>query len=545
MASSEKESTTAPVWAKAPRARMTVREWAAMRRCCCQVPGMAVPRGASGALGLVLMCMGAAVSVGCLLEGPPRGALGVLPVVVVICAGWLLLLTGADGTLWLWKRMERWLRARPPAEIGPDGICFQDGQRVPLRRLKAICRYTGCTVLVWGDWRHPRALIVKDSDCIDNGNIFWKNLRAAAPRAQFRYYEKMPSIVWRGLSTGLVLFLLVVLADLSFHYRLQITPTIALIRVETQRGQGPSLPPRPTPEPAPEHVPEPTPTPKPTPTPEPTLPPVPTPAATHPLLDDVKFDATVDARLTNDGLYFTWDGGQTVSRPAGAELVPAPLDEDTVVITEEVGAFLTSLDWGRGSWVVAHTTTDQGATWNDCELANFTDVPPVEEMHLGFLGADFGYAAVSSGSTPATGIGVGIYTTRDGGKSWQPCAAPLKNNLSHPVTSLLFIDEQTGVATLGTASDDPWPMVFLTQDGGQSWQQLTMPWDDPALTGQARDFLLAGEEVLWLDGATALTREEDAWTLTLTQAPEGRREAVFSASDPAGTWTLQQVRETG
>ena len=79
MASSEKESTTAPAWADAPRAKITAREWAAMRRCCCQVPGMALPRSALGALGLVLMCMGVAVSVGCLLEGPPRGASGVLP----------------------------------------------------------------------------------------------------------------------------------------------------------------------------------------------------------------------------------------------------------------------------------------------------------------------------------------------------------------------------------------------------------------------------------------------------------------------------------
>ena len=54
MASSEKESTTAPAWADAPRARRTTGEWAALRACCCRLPGMANLCAAGVAGGLAL-----------------------------------------------------------------------------------------------------------------------------------------------------------------------------------------------------------------------------------------------------------------------------------------------------------------------------------------------------------------------------------------------------------------------------------------------------------------------------------------------------------
>ena len=206
MESSEKESTTAPVWADAPRSRRTTGEWAALRACCCRLPGMANLCAAGVAGGLALAGLGVLLALACLLEGPQQYDLRPLAAVVAVMAGGDLVAYSADGAFWF-RRTLHWLADRPPAKVRPDGIHFYGRNPVPLRRLKVVCRYEDRMVLAWGDWRAPRALILTDLNCEGGLESLWRRLQMAAPEARFLRRGRLPSFWLQWVLPSIVMML--------------------------------------------------------------------------------------------------------------------------------------------------------------------------------------------------------------------------------------------------------------------------------------------------------------------------------------------------
>lgn len=254
------------------------------------------------------------------------------------------------------------------------------------------------------------------------------------------------------------------------------------------------------------------------------------------------FSGMIDHKICTNGVFFTWDGGTTCSHPVdGSAGIYTEEDLGPCIQTEGIGAFLITTRNQDRQEVVLHLTHDQGASWQEVPLAVFDGVHDVSQRSLGFLGDAFGWYGFCTDWSMGTGMGMAIGTTRDGGATWQSCALPGESQ-SELLSGVVFCDEQTAVATRCSQFESGWIDVFVSQDGGASWQQATMPWDDESLTDEDRMSLFADRELYWLNKAADLRDLGDHWLLTLTQAPDGRREATFLADSLTGPWTLQDVR---
>ena len=255
------------------------------------------------------------------------------------------------------------------------------------------------------------------------------------------------------------------------------------------------------------------------------------------------FSGEKDYTVRTDGVYFTWDGGATFSKAMeGSEEVRTTDDIQPCVMTDNLGAFLTTTRNNEVQQVTLHLTRDRGASWQEVPLEEFEGVHDVSQRSLGFLDDTFGWYGVCTDWSMGTGMGMAIGVTRDGGVSWEHCALPGESQ-SELLSGVVFYDEQTAVATRCSQFESGWIDVFVSRDGGASWQQAKMPWDNDSLTDEERMTLLADRELYWLNKVDRLEKTDGGWRLTLTQAPGGHQEATFTADSLTGPWALEEVRD--
>jgi len=129
----------------------------------------------------------------------------------------------------------------------------------------------------------------------------------------------------------------------------------------------------------------------------------------------------------------------------------------------------TSTGWVTGTVTVndlawLYVTHDAGSTWNQQTLPLPSGVPSAQLSIISptFFSATDGILPVTfSDLVTGSGIATDIYTTHDGGSSWQS-STPV-----HAALSILdVLDMQHGWATDGT-------MLYSTSDGGQHWTKLS------------------------------------------------------------------------
>lgn len=128
------------------------------------------------------------------------------------------------------------------------------------------------------------------------------------------------------------------------------------------------------------------------------------------------------------------------------------------------------LDQNRG-WLVSqhpltgevliHQTEDGGANWVDTVLlpANLDYGPITSSVYIDMLNEKTGWVVAKQSSSTNFSLGK-LFRTEDGGETWQELTAPL----GEPVK---FVDENKGWMAGSPSGDE----LFFTQDGGQSWQK--------------------------------------------------------------------------
>lgn len=244
------------------------------------------------------------------------------------------------------------------------------------------------------------------------------------------------------------------------------------------------------------------------------------------------FSDTVSCAVTTGGLFFTWDGGVTTSNPLDGNScasygITDVSDIQPLVLRENGAAFL--LDMGDNNvWV--YTTNDRGQTWNSDQLFWYRDVRNVSDKVLNFVDDSFGYASISTEYSPGAGIAVVLYTTQDGGVTWQEKTVPTpENDRERAINGLSFADSQNGIASLESGQENNWPYLFATTDGGESWQPITAPWDDT--------------DVGWLRCIDSLTNTDGRWYMKLTQYPQKLKVCTFSADQLTGPWTYEKTED--
>lgn len=134
-------------------------------------------------------------------------------------------------------------------------------------------------------------------------------------------------------------------------------------------------------------------------------------------------------------------------------------------------------------------TEDGGSTWADRTPIELSVCPTAEGCRQipskpFFLSSSYAWLGLARGNEENPPTTLSVLRTEDGGRSWsqgqvlefqEPLYCPGPACISG--MELEFVDQQTGWlighTPLGNVSDVPY--LFHTEDGGQSWSQLTIP----------------------------------------------------------------------
>lgn len=177
-------------------------------------------------------------------------------------------------------------------------------------------------------------------------------------------------------------------------------------------------------------------------------------------------DASTGWALTNTSVLYTRNGWSTWKdvTPHKAAMVAG-------------GYFLS----GKEAWIaeaeqqpgaiVSHTT-DGGQTWQSAALSANVPLGP---DRMSFINDQDGWIEAETGGATGNDLEM-LFRTTDGGKSWAAVSRtslgsqdniPATFPFSGHKTGLTFINASTGWAT------GPW--LYITRDGGATWQQQTLP----------------------------------------------------------------------
>lgn len=249
----------------------------------------------------------------------------------------------------------------------------------------------------------------------------------------------------------------------------------------------------------------------------------------------------------NNELFVSYDAGQSWT------LVPVSLDElapdqagNEPYVMLQVGSYIISPE--KTAFVYGGTQTqplqivysdDRGETWQYGVVSDAYLEGGVRLSFCSFPGVNVGYVVVGVGRTMRQELSV-IFRTTDGGMSWAPVG-------DGPITSLLytagFVTREVGFLSYDTmyprqtedGTEEEAVALFRTADGGQSFQQVTLPLV-PMPEGWTVEFwrqvyVRAGTPY-WQDGALTLLVGQGAdgdWQ-------GGRTCAQYVSQDLGVTW---------
>lgn len=196
----------------------------------------------------------------------------------------------------------------------------------------------------------------------------------------------------------------------------------------------------------------------------------------------VRSFGTLDARhawvLSSQALLLTEDGGATwreVTPPRARLHDPA-----TVAFIDRDAGWLAEMAPETPGVVVVAATTDGGRTWQRHEHQLFAARDPAGqagELAMHWLDRDAGWLVVRQKTSSNFNQGT-LFGTQDGGASWQ--------QLSLPGGAPVFFISETSGWSAGGPNGDTW---FRTDDGGVTWTTETLPEEETAGRGQRRHYL--------------------------------------------------------
>lgn len=220
-------------------------------------------------------------------------------------------------------------------------------------------------------------------------------------------------------------------------------------------------------------------------------------------------------------VFFTSDGGQHWH----SSVIPAAIPRQISFVDALHGWILTGWQQpgGAAEPVSVFRTTDGGQDWKSVATALFSDTTPPGRLPYGGQKSGISFLNASTGWVTGTVSLAGpswLYITHDGGSTWQQQALPIPAGIPSARLSLLsptFFSSTNGVLPvqfLDPDSEKPLAtVIYRTSDGGTTWQATT------PLTGswQPVDFVdsLHG----WVTDGTVLAATGDGGNRWLKFSP--------------------------
>jgi photosystem II stability/assembly factor-like uncharacterized protein len=230
----------------------------------------------------------------------------------------------------------------------------------------------------------------------------------------------------------------------------------------------------------------------------------------------------------NSGFQFrTSDGGFSWSKFAvpysGAKLS---------FLDEENGWALADLGVGAGSNAVAvHQTNDGGTTWqmkyvNDPNRPGAGDSLPLGGLKHGLTPMDMQRAWVH-GVIYAPGTAY-LFETQDGGESWEQLSLPLPQgaaNAELTIEQVQFVSETEAFLIMRVTAEQINTAVYASKDGGNTW--LLTP---TLIPGGAEAEFLSGNGIMLYNRDRFYVSRDAAQTWSIVR-PDIRFDDIFAAMD--------------
>ena len=239
----------------------------------------------------------------------------------------------------------------------------------------------------------------------------------------------------------------------------------------------------------------------------------------------------IDYKFLQDGLFLTDDSGETwISSGLTKEQIESTTEvygkgnllPENSIYSDGNGMF--AVFWGEVP--VLHLSKDDGKTWEDIE---FVENYPrfCKSRIVRFLDPENGYVGLGTDWSMGTGGATFVGWTHDGGTTWKTTSIPMEGGLI--LSGLAFADMQNGMLTMDSQfGDNSWPRVFVTNDAGNQFREIEMPWET------------ISEDVTFLNKVDSLTYENGVYHLTLGQGEYGNMKADFTGVSLDGEWTFEK-----
>jgi photosystem II stability/assembly factor-like uncharacterized protein len=165
----------------------------------------------------------------------------------------------------------------------------------------------------------------------------------------------------------------------------------------------------------------------------------------------------------------------TTTLPTSAATTESILPSFTSGQVRDIGLIIPEFGWALQDNRLL-STSDGGISWNDITPvlgeSSILDVEFQDAVH-GWL--------VISGLESNSDASLTILQTGDGGSTWNPSSSLPLSDPDIGAAYLEFLDAQTGwlVIKLPSSSNFSIGRLFATQDGGQTWEEHTIPLGEP------------------------------------------------------------------
>lgn len=186
-----------------------------------------------------------------------------------------------------------------------------------------------------------------------------------------------------------------------------------------------------------------------------------------------------------------------------------------------------------GESPILKVSRDNGGSWQEVKF----DVPKVEgfEMeipirNIGFTSNNFGYVALGTRWTMGTGEAKKIFFTYDGGKNWKEINAPL-NGTRSTLKDMCMYDEQNGIIMLHNPDDINMPLIYATDNGGISWQEIKF------------SYFNLPDEIQYISDVDTITYEDGYYLIKLGQGNSGIIKSYFRTNSLTANWDFMYTKQ--